>query len=287
MSFTPADPDAGYAGSIIFSEYSSSGDGVLNVELDLGQVIEQRHHDNASANSPIVEEFVENVDAPEWRQNLLEEDPSISEIDWETYTDESLSYGERMIESNMWALWYVFENQRFGGISSTHNQYKAQALQGAERVAGFDTFVWDYGIPGHGLVSAIENPTRSDDGTAQQETYIVETSFAEGQQVVPWDNSQYSESGLHPAREGVDGHSDAFLGRTGHGKDEWQLEVEYSFQLGDEFIEFFRNPVSSPAYDYLDPVATAAYLAEENIDDPESGKYFELGVDSISYQPGR
>lgn len=180
--------------------------------------------------------------------------------------------------------WNEFEIQRFGGVSSTHNQHKAQALQGAERVAAFDTFVWDYGIPGHGLVSAIENPTRSDDGTAQQETYIVETSFAEGQQVETWDNSQYSESGLHPARQGVDRRSEGFYSRTRDGKDEYQIDVEVSPQMTDGFIEFFSNPSTAPVYDHLDPVAAVAYIAEENKVEGDDQEVTDLNTDSISYR---
>lgn len=248
LNFNPADSDAGYADSVVFSEFSASGDGVLDVELDLGQAIQQRHHGNLAAQNQHVQEYVDNIEDPEWRQQILEEDPTIEDIDWEIYTNDSLSYGERMRQSMMWGLWYVFEESRFGGVSSTHNQYKAQALQGAERVACFDTFVWDYGIPGHGLVSAIENQTRSDDGTAQQETYIVETSFAEGQQVVTWDNSQYSESGLHPAREDVGDREEGFYGLTGIGKDEADLyePVDVPMSGAEAFIEFFRNPESSP-----------------------------------------
>jgi hypothetical protein len=285
LNFHPADPDAEYADSVLFTEYS----GELDVKIDLEQAEKQRHHNQISTTAPQVQEFKNNILDEEWRQQLAQEADVKNPqdlLDWDTYTDESLSYRERMTESGMVNFWYAFESEKFDGISSTNNQYKAAALQETETQLGFDTFIWDYGIPGHGLVSAIENPTRNEENTESQETYIIETDFTDRQQITKWENSQYQNTELHPAREGVERRKKGFYLRTAVGKDEYEYEETYNMQMKsiEQFIEFFRNPESSPAYDHLDPMTATAYTIEENIINGELDGKVVLGTNTIKFQ---
>lgn len=266
--------------SVVFDQYN----GELDVELNLNEAINQHHEYDSSRASPVVQEFVENVDDPEWRQQILEEHGSEEvPIHWDVYTDESRNFGERMRDSNIWGLWYAFEVVRMGGVSSTNHELKAAAFQGTEQKAGFDTLTWGYEIPGHGLISAIENPARIEDDAEAQETYIIETDFGDGQQVVAWDNSNYSEDKeKHPARRDVDwGGNDGEQERRGFYKGTSIRLADDYFEVGEEltdrFIEFYRNPESEPAYQHLDPATTAAYIAREN------GGEVSLTEDSIEY----
>jgi hypothetical protein len=286
LNFQPVDENADYASSILFDEDRFNGE--LQVTIDLNQAEQQRHHNQRARQHPAVQEFIQNIQDTDWRIQLLDEagvENPEDRIDWETYTDSSLSYRERMRESNMIPLWYTFESERLGGISSTNNHYKATALQELETQLGFDTFIWDYGIPGHGLVSAIENPTRSEEDTDRQETYIVETGNGYRQQVVPWSESQYQNTELHPAREGVDRATtkEGFYGRTAIGADEAELyeSVNVPMSGAEQFIEFFRNPEISPAYDHLDPLTAGAYIAEENIVNGDVDGTVTLRSDSV------
>jgi hypothetical protein len=191
-----------------------------------------------------------------------------------------------MKKSNMWEFWYEFEKVKLGSVGSEHNQFKAQALQGAEQKAGFDTFVWDYGIPGHGLIGAIEKPTRNPEETDQQETYVIETDFgdSESQQIATWIKSQYQDEELHPVRDEIDRGERYFLSRTARGATEDDLRKYTNLPPhlnAEEFTQFFKIPESSPAYDHLDPVTATAYLAEENMVNGELEGRIDLETDSI------
>jgi hypothetical protein len=149
--------DADYADAPIYSEFN----GELDVELNLAQAREQRHHGQLANKNEYVQEWIDRISTEEGRRSLMEElDVQEDQVDWDAYTNEDMDYPERMRESNLWALWYEFEDQVIGGVSSDNNELKAAALQKTEERAGFDTFIWDDGIPGHGLVHGIGYPTQ-------------------------------------------------------------------------------------------------------------------------------
>ena len=274
--------DADYTDSNIY-DYN----GELTVEIDLEQAREQRHHGQLANDNEYVQEWVDNITDEEWRTNLIEEsDYTQDQIDWETYTDEDMDYPERMRESNLWVLWYYFENENMGGISSDNNEDKAAALQETERQAGFDTFIWDDGIPGHGLVHGIGHPAATQDNTSDQETYVIETDNgdAEQQQVARWSNSQYQTSGQHPAQDDIEEGERSFYVRTAQGKNEGVPNGSYeiSEDMIDGFIDFFTNPETAPAEDYLDPMAATMYILEEIADEyylDEDEELDQEGVD--------
>jgi hypothetical protein len=265
--------DADYTDSNIY-DY----DGELTVEVDLEQAREQRHHGQLANDNEYVQEWVDNIMDEEWRTNLIEEAGfEQDQIDWGTYTDGSLNYRERMLESNLWALWYHFEDENMGGISSDNNEDKAAALQETESEVGFDTFIWDDGIPGHGLIHGIGHPAATQDGTTDQETYVIETDYndSEQQQVARWSNSQYQTTGQHPAQDDIEEGEEDFYVRTAQGKNEAAFNGAYeiSEDMIDGFIQMFNNPESTPAEHYLDPIAAVMYLIEESIlDDVSTGE---------------
>jgi hypothetical protein len=253
--------NAEYSNAPIYSEFN----GELDVELNLAQAREQRHHGQLANKNEYVQEWINNITDEEWRNELLELDDTV-EFDWDTYTDEDLSYEERMKQSNMWALWYVFESDRMG-VSSDNNELKAAALQETERQAGFDTFIWDDGIPGHGLVHGIGYPTQKQKEAENQETYVIETDYgdSEQQQVAKWANSQYQTSQQHPAREEIEEGEEWFYVRTAKGKGNsvFNGAYEVSDDLVDQFADLFNGPGTAPAQPYLDRMAATMFILEE------------------------
>lgn len=294
LVFVPADEEAAYADSIIFGKDGNDESDALTVEIDLYTAIQQRHHldpetlwiENAGSH---IREFIENIDDPGWRKRTLKDakenygEEYDDVLDWETYIDQELSFDERLKESGILAFWYIFERGKFGGISSTHNQFKAHAFQGTEQKAGFSTFISDFRVPSHGLVAAIEHPTRLEDKTGKQETYIIETDPGVGQQVPRVEDSKYQ-------------NRDPFENNTRFNKEEalykfTALEnaegdlydcINISDEVEYNFIEFLQNPETSPAYDHIDPMNAAAYLAEENILNGELEGRMYLETDSVT-----
>jgi hypothetical protein len=281
LDFRPANnqqPD-----SILYDEFN----GELPVALNLNQAREQRYVDNEAGNHPVVQQFVSIVGKQDTEtaqkyhekymqaaggENLL---GFQTEVDWEMYMDETLDLQQRLEESGINDLWYKIELEEMEGISSTHNELKAQALHNAEQINGFNTFIWDYGIPSHGMVSAIQKPTNQTEKTSQQETYVIQTDPGREHQITTWNQSPYSKgqgAEPHPAHPEFTGDKDwvtGVYGKTALPKnptneldhDDYE-EIPQS--IVQEFNEFFRKPRIMPAREILDPLVAAAYIDEEN-----------------------
>jgi hypothetical protein len=274
LDLQPADdqqPD-----SILYREYN----GEITVSLNLQQARQQRYVNNEAGNHPVVEGFLYIVFNEDQREEFLSTTEYSDLFDPEIYHNESLSLDERMLESGLNTLWYAFELNKKDGISSAHNELKAQALHNAEQRAGFDTFIWDYGIPSHGMVSAIENPTNQEQETDQQETYLIQTDPGRDQQITTWNESKYSKGTAaepHPAHPEFQWYDETeqwkrgFYGKTAMGKNETEILDHKDFEqipleMAENFIEFFKEPNTQPARNLLDPMLATAYIDEENPD---------------------
>lgn len=175
-----------------------------------------------------------------------------------------------MSESGIYDLWTKHELINLpGGSGSELNQFMAAALQGTELNAGYDTFIWDYTTPGHGLAGAIENPTRNPEEKEDQETYILETddrATAE-ERIQTWEDSPYrTGDGIspHPSHQN---NSDANMySETAFYNPERGslIRIENDQELGERFDQLYREPGSTPAYDLLDPLMAAEYINDKN-----------------------
>jgi hypothetical protein len=189
-------------------------------------------------------------------------------VDFQLYTDPELNFEQRMAESGIYDLWTKHELINLpGGAGSELNQFMAAALQGTEYHAGFDTVIWDYGTPGHGLVGAIESPTRDPAKINQQETYVLETddrATAE-RRIQTWEDSPYrTGDGIapHPANPDIDDAGNMYIEVSGYNseEEEFNLVVRDNDELVGRFEQLYRQPDTEPAYDLLDPIATAEYV---------------------------
>lgn len=276
LNLVAADEEAEYAESTVYDKFN----GDITVEVDMDQAIQQRRYGNETSQLDIVQDFAEvvaNQDderVQEINEQYLEVDgedilgTGSQGVDWDIYTDESRNFRERMLESGLLDLWYKREYAEYGIADSTQNHIKAQALQQAEREAGFDTYVWRYESAGHGLMGAVENPTRNQEETDQQQTYVMETVPNYDEQIVTWENSKYSE-GNGPAPHPIDpnsslGYEASPLEALGKGNSESNINVNLDEELVEDFNENYRNPGSAPFMNYSDQMISAAYISEES-----------------------
>lgn len=290
LNLQPADTNAEYANSVIFEQYN----GELNVELDLGQALNQRRFEHPLTQEPIIREFYENAHREEWRQTIHDQYIEAGdgenilqlkeEIAWNLYQN-GANLDERIEESGVQELWfkYAIANPDIDGISSVHNGIKAAAYQKLDREHGFNTFYWSHDSLGengdHGLIAATENPTRNQEETSEQENYTIETNPGVEQQIAEVAESNYfngDNAGAngyveHPAEQDYNnvGKESAMYGFTGMIKsgspDLWDRAANFPDSLAHHFTdEWFHNPSSEPAFNHFDRMNTAAYLAEAN-----------------------
>ena len=288
LSLVPADEDADYADSVIFSEYT----GELRLELDLDRALDQRQYHNPVTTWSHVQDFHENAHKNKWRrekhegyikefdgENVLE---LKEEVDWDLYQNGG-TLDERLEQSGVHDLWYkhAMTHPEIDGISSSHNGIKAAAYQALEHRHGHDTFIWQHfsegSSAGHGLIAATENPTRDPEQTAQQQNYTIETNYQVEQQIANveesnffnGDNAGSNGNVEHPAEHDHSKDETGMYMYTGAWNADGAIwdKVRNGFpdSLAHEFTdEWFRNPESQPAFDYFDRTNTVAYLAEEN-----------------------
>lgn len=69
----------------------------------------------------------------------------------------------------------------------------------------------------------------------------------------------------------------------GTWEEDFEDYVNASLQLAEQFTDFFRNPESVPAHDYLDPMAAAAYIVEENMVEGEGEGAVQLEDGQLTY----
>lgn len=95
-------------------------------------------------------------------------------VDFQILTDDERNLAERWIESGENEKWHQHQVVNLDGISSTDNQYRAQALNNVEQANGFPTINWDHQADGHGLKAAITG-LRRDGEPSNQESYVIQT----------------------------------------------------------------------------------------------------------------
>ncbi|WP_440990642.1 hypothetical protein [Haloarchaeobius baliensis] len=285
LDLQPADANADYAASTVFDTYN----GELTVALNLNQAFRHRHTSLPDAwgveegtEGYQVRQFIENISQRNmaWislvNNDFAEADgnehlPELrDEIDLDTYTNEELDFETRMAESGIYDLWTKHEIINLpGGGGSELDQFMAAALQGTELNAGFNTFIWDYNIPGHGLAGAIENPTRNPDETNRQETYVLETddrATAE-QRIQTWEDSPYrtgdgiAPHDAHESNTGANMYSETAFYNFERGE---LVSIQNGQEIGERFDQFYREPESTPAYHLLDPLMAAEYINDMN-----------------------
>jgi hypothetical protein len=270
--------------SILFDQYN----GEIDVEIDLDQAYEERHHTVhiGGDKGEKVEAFIENAADPKWRQQVHENyEEEIggnpvefrSEVNWGMFTNQLNDLRTRLVDSGVYGLWVKYEIAELGGVTSSNNDLRAAGLQGIEDRYGSDSFFWDYLVEAqvghHGLVSAVENPTRSEEERTDQEVYVLETDPFNEQQVASVGESNYlgdDKSGVgeefeHPAEEDTEENETTLYTRTALGHLEQAYDhLNVSDSMVDSFVEFFKNPESEPAYDLIDPMTATAYIADHN-----------------------
>lgn len=271
-----------------------------NVPLEEAKQWHNQTYEWFKGRRPEIQTFFEGINNPEWltqfEQELEEKyDTELNhKFTWQQFKDAE-DYQSRVEDTGFNTLWYRFEQDRLGGISSTNNKLKAATWQAIwNRKLDSDTFLFPVQLGNHhGNGAAIDNPAQHRDqydsqslyeeALQSQTTHIIETGQQTGDhfndQATEIKDADYLEPGTwehgkywHPARFGQDDTElsykqqkdlvqTAFLGLAGIKPRGGSFGDNHTISHGfaTEFSEWLRDPSTAPAQEYID--LAASYMA--------------------------
>lgn len=194
FDFTPADTSADYAVSPLFDDPEIEF--IREYELDLDDLRSKHFDDFELWTKPLfhpeLEEFYHNIDNDQWVQNFLtkvenkynlspdREKPTEYDFTWQRFQEAS-DFRERVVDTDFGDLWYLWEGERLGSISSGNNEFKAATWQKIWRdKLESDAYIFAFTLPAidnghvsgsHGNGAAIQNPADYPDNYDSKELY--------------------------------------------------------------------------------------------------------------------